>query len=186
MTWERNCISDDSECRGLLRPRRGLDGVEAGDLLTNLIDEAVHDHIDSDADRIGEAERVGTAMALDRDAIEAKQHRTVVAPRIHALAHLLQGVGGEEIAYSGEDGMLEGGPQELAEEPRRAFRRLEGDIAGEAIGDDDIDGPGGNVVAFDEAVELDRRIFAAQLSRGGAYRVMALQILGADIEQPDR
>ena len=37
-------------------------------------------------------------MALDDDAVETEQHGAVIAPRVHPLAHLLQGIDGEEIA----------------------------------------------------------------------------------------
>ena len=45
---------------------------------------------------------------------------------------------------------------------------------------------GADVVALDEAVEIDRRALAAQPGRGLAQLVVALELLGADIEQADR
>src|SRR6476646_2455977 len=106
MTWERNFMVNDSEGRGL---RRGLDGLETGKLVARLIDEPVDLHVDGDTDRVAETERVGAAVALDRDTVEAEQHGAIVAPRVHPFAHLLQGVGGQQIADTGEQRMFEGG-----------------------------------------------------------------------------
>ena len=51
---------------------------------------ALLDQIDRHADRIGEAERIGAAVALDHNAVQAEEHRAVVAPRIEPLAEQLE------------------------------------------------------------------------------------------------
>src|SRR3546814_20498466 len=67
-----------------------------------------------------------------------------------------------------------------------AFCRLQRDIAGEAVGDDDIGLAHGDVVAFDEADEFERRIlYAAQDLGRRLHFIVALGVLDADIEQTD-
>ena len=44
--------------------------------------------------------------------------------------------------------------QQVADQLQRALPGLQRDVAGEAVGDDHVGGAGGDVVAFDEAVEL--------------------------------
>src|SRR3546814_13304985 len=65
--------------------------------------------------------------------------------------------------------------------------RLQRDIAGETVCDDDIGLAHGDVVAFDEADKLERRILYATQDLGRRLDlVMALGILDADIEQIGR
>src|ERR1700694_5236935 len=82
--------------RGRLRRRHR--GIDAGEVGADLLEEAVELHVDCDADRIGEAERVGRAVALYRDAAQPEEHRPVVAARVEALAALAQRAAGKEIA----------------------------------------------------------------------------------------
>ena len=71
--------------------------------------------------------------------------------------------------------------------PRRAFGGLDGDIAAEAFGDDDVGGALADAVAFDEADEVElRQVHRAQHFGGLADFLAALHFLGADIEQTHR
>src|ERR1700688_3461942 len=115
-TWDRSSIS---EGRRLGRWRGRLDGIETSKLVADLIDEAVDLHIDGNADRIGEAESVGAAMAFHDNAVETEHHRAIIAARVDAQAHLLQGICGEQIADPRENGVLEGGAHELTEHAGR-------------------------------------------------------------------
>ena len=67
----------------------------------------------------------------------------------------------------------------------RAFRRLERDIAGEAVGDGHVHGALGDVIAFDEAAEFHRQIGRAQHLGGAFHGVVALHFFRADVEQAD-
>src|SRR6202047_3350061 len=66
----------------------------------------------------------------------------------------------------------------------RAFRGLQGDIAGEAFGDHDIDRSLANVVALDEAPVVEIwQTGLAQQAGGGLDLVDALDFLDPDIQQ---
>jgi hypothetical protein len=58
-------------------------------------------------------------------------------------------------AYSGFGG--EGGEQRLHDGLHAALERLEHHVAGEAVGDDDVDVVGHDVAALDVADEVDAR-----------------------------
>ena len=78
------------------------------------------------------------------------------------------------------------GAQIFADLLSRSLSRLQGDVAGEAVGDHDIDRAPAHVVAFDEThiTNGKRRI----LENGGRLLdfVETLDLLDADIEEPDR
>src|SRR5207245_7582474 len=82
--------------------------------------------------------------------------------------------------------MTERGFEKLAEKLGHSFRRFDGDVAGKSVGNDDVDGAGRDIVPFDEPVEMDRGDSLADSSARAAYGVVSLQILRADVEQPDR
>ena len=79
----------------------------------NALTGALLDQIDRDPDGVGEAERIGAAMALDHDAIQAKEHGAVVAPWIEALADQLQRWLDQDIAEFGEERAFEGLAQDV-------------------------------------------------------------------------
>src|SRR6266581_4146869 len=64
---ERNAISDCGRLRFGERAMR----VEPCKLLADLVEETVRLHIDRDRDGIGETERIGAAMTLHGDALQA-------------------------------------------------------------------------------------------------------------------
>src|SRR6185312_14737271 len=92
----------------------------------------------------------------------------------------------EQIADARRQRMAKRGPEKIGDEAGRAFGGLERDVAGPTVRHDDIYRAGADIVAFDEAKEIDRRTGLAQPGRGGAHRLMALHVLGADIEKADR
>ncbi len=73
--------SSSDDCR-LLR-RRAL--TERTTDLSSLIYEIVIEQIGRDADRIGEADGIRTAMALHRNPIETEKHGAVVTPRVNRI-----------------------------------------------------------------------------------------------------
>src|ERR1700730_9626128 len=172
MTWERKIMSKG----GRLRLVDGsLQRGERRDAGADLVEEAVHLHVDADADGVGEADGVRAAMALHRDAVESEEDGAVVAPGIEPLTQLLERGRGKDIADACGQRMLERRAQELGEQPRRAFRGLQRDVAGEAVGDDDVDRAGGDVVPLDEAMEADGRAWVTQARGGYAQLLMALK-----------
>src|ERR1019366_9988894 len=101
--------------------------------------------------RVRRADRVGTAMTLYDHAVKAKEHPPIDIARIHLGLQRREGVAGQKIA----DLRNEIAAKRLAQILRyligRAFRRLEGNVTGEAFRHHDIDRPLANIVAFDEA-----------------------------------
>ena len=79
---------------------------------------------------------------------------------------------------------LERAAQQVGDEARGALGGLERDVAGETVGDDDVDLAARELVALGEAVEAKRQIIGLAQQRGrGLELVGALQFLGADVEQ---
>src|SRR5690606_27221376 len=95
----------------------------------DLVPEAVADHVVADIHRRGEALGIRAAMALDDDAVEAEEHAAVRLARVHLLAHAVEGALGENVAELGEPGTRHSRAQVFGDLPRRAFRRLQGDVS---------------------------------------------------------
>ena len=134
---------------------------------------------------MGEAERVGAAVALHHHAVQAEQDGAVVAARVHPLAQPVERRAGEQVAEAGGDGGGEDLAQEVAHQLERALAGLERDVAGEAVGHHHVHRAGGDVVALDEAVELRADVALAQDLGGQAQALVALQLLRADVEQAE-
>jgi hypothetical protein len=87
---------------------------------------------------------------------------------------------GDEFGRFGGDFFLEG----VEEGFGPAFDDFEGDVAGEAVGDEDVAGVLGDVAAFDVADEVDEGVgfdeFAGFFDEGGAFF-----FFGADVEDGD-
>src|SRR5215469_13101762 len=166
-------------CRLWHRPRL----VQALQLYPDLVEEAVYLHVDGNADRVGEAESIGRAMALHRDSPQAQEHSAVVAAWIASNPEFPERPAGKEIANSCQQLVVKGRIEELGEELGRSLSRLYGHIPGEAVSDDDIDGPRCNIIALDKSIKLDRCHRQTQPCAGGANGIVSLQVLGPDIEQ---
>src|SRR5690348_2038026 len=108
---------------------RCLQRVETGDAVADLVEEAVDLQVDGDADGVGEAVSVGTAMALDADALQTEEDGAVVAARIEAVAQLAQRVSRQPISQPRAECALEGRAQEVEGELDRPFGRLERNVA---------------------------------------------------------
>src|SRR6516164_4656554 len=125
-------------------------------------------------------------MALDRDAAQAQKHCAVVAARIATHPKLFERAARKEVADPCRQRVAKSRLEELGEKLGRTLGCLDGDIAREAVGGDDIDGPRSNIIALDEAIKLDRGLRQTQPCASGANGVIPLQVLSADIEEPDR
>ena len=125
-------------------------------------------------------------MALHANSIEAHENATIVASWVDTLAHFNQGARGEESADLGEGRGPERFAHEAGIELCGAFDGLQRDVAGEAVGHDDVHFPGADVVALDESLEGNRRTLATKPQCGLAQFLMTLQFLGSDVQEADR
>src|SRR4051794_10009690 len=82
--------------------------------------------------------------------------------------------------------MAKGSLEKFAEEFSHALRCLNRDISSEAVRHDHIDGPGGDVVSFDEPVKVNRRKTPTQAGGSFADGIVPFQILRTNVEQTDR
>src|SRR5215468_8504759 len=76
--------------------------------------------------------------------------------------------------------------EKFAEQFGGTLCRLDSDISGEPVGDDDVHCPCGNIVSFYKPVEMDGRDGTAQARTRAANRVVSLHVFRTDIEQPYR
>ena len=150
-----------------------------------MIVEPVHHHVHRDVDRMGEALGVGAAVRLHHHAVQPQHHRAVVAARVEPLAQPIERGPQQQIGDLRGEAAAEHLAQQVADQLQRALAGLQRDVAGEAVGDHHVGGAGGDVVALDEADELRRDVAGAQRLGGQAQRVVALQFLGADVQQAD-
>src|SRR5690348_3595530 len=109
--------------------------VQPLELLTDLVEETVCLHVDRDPDGIRETEGIGPAVALHGDALQAQEYGAVVLARIEPAAHSIDRAAGEQVADASQQRMPEGRAEVVHHQLDRAFRGLERDIAGEAVGD---------------------------------------------------
>jgi len=125
----------------------------------------------------------------DDAAAEPEQRRATVGLGVEALAELAEPAALQQRAEPAGPGPGEGGAQLGRREPHRPFERLERHVAGEAVGDDHVDGAGHQVAALDVAREVERQRVALRF--GGEQFVrpagqhVPLARLGADREQAD-
>src|SRR5690606_14678576 len=109
--------------------RRLLAAAGLLEVVENAASEVAGRKVHRKVDRGGEARGVGAAMALHRDAVEAEENAAVVVARIHPLAHRLERAAGEHVAELGAPRALERLPEDLRVKLRRAFGRLQRDVA---------------------------------------------------------
>ena len=125
-------------------------------------------------------------MALHADPVQAQQHGSIVTARIDAHAERVQRRPGEQAPQARQGRGRQCLFQELTEQHGRAFGGLQRDIAGEAVGDDDVDGAGADVVSLDETVKADGQVGPLQGGGGVLDGLVALEAFGADVENADR
>ena len=147
----------------------------------------MRDHAVADLDRRGEALRVGAAVALDDDAVEAEEDAAIDPARVHLRAQPLEGVAGEQVADAGQQRPAHRRAQIAGDLPRRALRRLQRDVAGEALGDHHVDRALADIVALDEAEIVEIAAGRPRAACWPASRdlLQALDLLDADVEQAD-
>src|SRR5262245_57490604 len=90
--------------------------AHARDVIADLVEETVDAHVDADADSAGEAKLIRAAMTFDGDAIEAQEHRAIVAAHIETVAQFRDRRLGKNITESREQRAREGGADKFDEE----------------------------------------------------------------------
>ena len=134
------------------------------DHVADLAEQFLAHHVVADLDRAGEALGVRPAMTLDDDAVKAEKHAAVDPAGVHLVAQRAKGVAREPDSRAATASCafiasrmywrdLLGG----------ALGGLQRDIAGEALGDEDVDRALAEIVALDEAVIAE--VAASSVSR---------------------
>ena len=118
------------------------------------------------------------------DSADAEQRGAAVLGVVEALFEVAEGLAGEERADLGGDGGLQGFAEGDGDELGGAFAGLEGDVADEAVADDDVGVAVEEVAAFDVADEVDVGELAEE-GQGVAGEGVALGVFFADGEQAD-
>src|SRR2546430_9477456 len=118
-------------------------------------------------DRVSKAFGIGSAMALDHDAVQSEHHTAIGLGGIQLVTQRLEGISGEQIADPGTPGPRHGAAQIFGDLPRGAFGSLQRDIAAKALSDDDVGGAFADAVALDKTdiFELGKIHTAQQLRR---------------------
>src|SRR5688500_4283601 len=102
-------------------------------------------------DGVLERELIGGSVALQHDAVEPDEARSVITARVDALAQPLQ----RRLSHDPLDVAEQAAPklllQECADQSSDAFHRLQRYIADESVADDDVDVRMKDAVALDEA-----------------------------------
>lgn len=122
-------------------------------------------------------------MAFHHGAIEAEEHAAIGRARVHLGAQHLEGAACDGRAQHRDPRALERRLQIIGDEARGPFGGFERDVAREAVGHHDIDRAGADVVALDEALELNRQVRVAQHLGGELDVLVALHLFGANVQQ---
>src|SRR5450759_852804 len=104
----------------------------------DLVQEIVADHFIANINGIGKAFGVGSAMALDHNAVQTEYHAAVGLARVQLVAQRLERILCEEIADPRAPAAGHGAAQEFGDLPRGAFGSLQGDIAAKTLSDVDV------------------------------------------------
>ena len=141
-------------------------------------------HLITDFDRAREADGVGAAMALDDDPLQAEKHAAINGARVHTPTQFLKGAARQQIAEFGEERAVHRLPEIGGDLLGCAFGRFQGDVAGEAFGDDNVNVATADAVALDKAgVGQARQVGFSQDLRSFLDLLDALDLFRTDIEQ---
>ncbi len=142
----------------------------------------------SDTARCGQADRVGdplgggAAVGHDRDSAQAEQDRPADRVRIHRSAQPAEGGAQQQTPRGGERAGARGGANRIRHRPRGPLQGLQGDVPGEAVGDDHVGLPAQQVPTLDVADEADSLSLGQSLMRRD-HVLAPLLLLLADGEQ---
>lgn len=102
------------------------------------------------------------------------------------FAEPVEGSLGEDVADPCKKRARHRGAQIFGDLTRRSLCCLQGDIAGKALGDDDIDGAAADIIAFDEAVIFDSLDVGLTDEAPGLLNLfLTLDLLHADVQKAD-
>src|SRR6266536_2049568 len=146
-------------------------------------DDVVVDPPGGEANRVRDCPAGGVAVRDHGEAPEAQQVGASVGVGVEPVPETPRGgpdQGAAELAARGRRDIIAKGIQEIRDRP---LEQLEDDIAGEAVGDDDVGGALEDVAALgvSSEVEIARRQELVRLER----ELVSLLGLLADREQPD-
>src|SRR6185295_9778289 len=110
-----------------------------------------------ESDLVGDPERAGGAVADDRDAAEAEQDRAPGRIRVHLRPQAAERRAQEQPARRRHRPGPGGAPDRIGDGAGGALERLQDDVAGEPVGDDDVDLGIEELAALDVAGEADPR-----------------------------
>src|SRR6195256_1426967 len=177
--WSRGCSPD-----GTGRNRLALMAREAA---ADLGKQFAAHHVVAQVYGAGETFRVGAAVALDDDAVEAEENAAIRLARIHLLVERAERAARQQVAESPDQRTVHLALEQLAKLAGGALRGLERNVSGKTFGHHHIHRPLADIVALDEAEILELRPLAsAQDLPGLADSLEPLHLLHPDIEEPDR
>lgn len=138
-----------------------------------------------DADGVEDGEVVGGAVTDDAGAADAEEGGAAVFGVVEASFEVAEGLAGEEGADLGGDGGLEGLAEGVGDEAGEAFGGFEGNVADEAVADDDVSAAVEKVAAFNVAEEVAEMaaVEGAEEGEGFAGKGVALAVFFADGEE---
>ena len=120
-------------------------------------------------------------MADEHQAVHPQQRPGAVLPVVHLLPHLVEGRP-EGQARRGVPGpALDGRPKLVHDEVRHPLHRLDDDVAGEAVGDDDVGDVRGDMLPLYVADEVE--VALGQQGVGLLGQRTPLRLLFADVQQ---
>src|SRR5512134_166233 len=127
-------------------PNKALDGlaelvVKAVEIGGEPLQKAAFGHVVAKIDRTRKAESVRATVTLYRDPVEAEERPAVHATRIHLFFQNLEPAAGEQGADPRGERARQSVLEVLPDLPGRTLGRLQGDVAREALHDDDVDHP---------------------------------------------
>src|SRR5512144_2485381 len=160
-------------------------GMEAGDVGSQPLHHTARRHVVGRIDGGGEAGGVGAAMALHHNAVQAEENAAVQLAGVHLLLQRAKGALRKYGAEPSEKRPPHGSAKIFADLLSGSLGGLQGDVAGEAVGDHHVGGAMTDIVAFDKATEFDGQRRVLQRGVGGLDLIQSLDLLDADIEEAD-
>src|SRR5215471_6803179 len=139
----------------LLRLRQPLFArVELGDLGLDLLGEVATRELRGEADRVLDGLGRGPPVADDHAALDAEQRRPAVFGVVEARLEAAEGRARQQETHRGLQRALDLLAQEVLDHLGERLGHLQDDVAGEAVGDDDVDGSVEDVAPLDVADEV--------------------------------
>src|SRR6476660_5089420 len=183
LTTVRNTLTGNYS-RGVSRRTIKLElGVEASNIGGKALHHAARRHVVGGVDGGGEARCVGPAVALHDNAVQPEENAAVQLARVHLLLEGTKGALGQRGAGASEKRPPHGCAKIFADLLSGSLGGLQGDVAGEAVGDHDVRSAVADFVALDKTAKFDRQQRVLERGIGGLDPVQSFDLLHADIEE---